>query len=116
MGEFIKLALASLGIGILTGILSSLMFKYFRFLTHSSITETLIIFIIAMLTYYISEALALSGMISLLTCGITMAHYTWYNLSPQGKTISSISVSTFGAAAEAVVFAYIGLCVFTYSK
>ena len=69
-----------------------------------------------MLTYFISEALELSGMISLLTCGITMAHYTWYNLSPQGKTISSISVSIFGAAAESVVFAYIGLCVFTYSK
>jgi len=116
MGEFIKLALASLGIGILTGVISSLMFKYMRFLTHSSITETLIIFIIAMLTYYVSEALELSGMISLLTCGICMAHYTWYNLSPQGKTISSVAVSIFGAAAESIVFAYIGLCVFTYSK
>jgi sodium/hydrogen exchanger-like protein 6/7/sodium/hydrogen exchanger 8 len=44
-----------------------------------------------------------------------MAHYTWYNLSPQGKTISSITVSVLGSAAEAIVFAYIGLCVFTYA-
>ena len=43
-----------------------------------------------------------------------MAHYTWYNLSPQGKTISSVSFDVFGAAAESFVFAYIGLCVFTY--
>lgn len=55
-------------------------------------------------------------MISLLTSGITMAHYTWYNLSPQGKTISSVSFSIFGAAAESFVFAYIGLCVFTYAN
>ena len=82
IGEFIKLALASLGIGILMGVVSSLLFKFCRFLTHSPITETLIIFILAMLTYFVSEALALSGMISLLTCGILMAHYTWYNLSP----------------------------------
>jgi NhaP-type Na+/H+ or K+/H+ antiporter len=53
-------------------------------------------------------------MISLLTCGVTQAHYTWYNLSPQGKTISSVSVSIFGAGAEGLVFAYIGLCLFTY--
>lgn len=44
-----------------------------------------------------------------------MAHYTWYNLSPQGKTISSVAVSIFGAASESIVFAYIGLCVFTYA-
>lgn len=44
-----------------------------------------------------------------------MAHYTWYNLSPQGKTISSITISIFGSAAESYVFAYIGLCTFTYT-
>jgi NhaP-type Na+/H+ or K+/H+ antiporter len=115
MGQFILLAIYSVSIGIIAGIFSSLLFKWFRFFTHSSITETLVIFIIAMVTYFISEAFELSGMISLLTCGVIMGHYTWYNLSPQGKTISSVSVSIFGAAAEAVVFAYIGLCVFTYS-
>lgn len=68
-----------------------------------------------MICYYISESLAFSGIISLLSCGIAMAHYTWYNLSPQGKTISSVSFSILGAIAESLVFAYIGLCVFTYS-
>jgi NhaP-type Na+/H+ or K+/H+ antiporter len=44
-----------------------------------------------------------------------MAHYTWYNLSPQGKTISSVAVSILGSAAESLVFSYIGLCTFTYA-
>ena len=115
MGQFFLLALESVLLGLFAGILSSLLFKWCRFLCHSSITETLIIFIIAMLTYFLSEASQLSGIISLLTCGITMAHYTWYNLSPQGKTISSVTVSVFGSAAEGIVFTYIGLCVFTYA-
>jgi len=113
--QFFILALSSVAIGLLFGVISALVFKWFRFLCHSSITETLIVFLLAMITYFISEALELSGIISMLTCGITMAHYTWYNLSPQGKTISSVTVSVFGSAAEALVFAYIGLCVFTYA-
>jgi NhaP-type Na+/H+ or K+/H+ antiporter len=44
-----------------------------------------------------------------------MAHYTWYNLSPQGKTISSITFSILGSAAESLTFSYIGLCTFTYA-
>lgn len=115
MGQFILLAIYSVGMGLLFGMGSSLLFKWSRFLAHSPITETMVILILAFLTYYTSEAAELSGMISLLTCGITMAHYTWYNLSPQGKTISSVGVSIFGAASESVVFAYIGLCVFTYA-
>jgi sodium/hydrogen exchanger-like protein 6/7/sodium/hydrogen exchanger 8 len=115
MGQFFLLAVYSIGIGIIFAVFSSLLFKWFRFLCHSSVTETLVIFLIALMTYYTSEAMELSGMISLLTGGIAMAHYTWYNLSPQGKTISSVAVSIFGSAAEAMVFAYMGLCICTYA-
>ena len=71
--------------------------------------------IIAFVMYFISEAQEFSGIITLLTCGIFMAHYTWYNLSPQGKTISSVAIGMLGSGAESVVFAYIGLCTFTYA-
>ena len=102
-------------IGLLAGIFSSVLFKHGRFLTHSAITETLLIVIIAFISYFISEASAQSGIITLLTCGITMAHYTWFNLSPQGKVVSSVVISITGTAAEAFVFAYMGLCTFTYA-
>jgi NhaP-type Na+/H+ or K+/H+ antiporter len=114
-GNFIKLALASLAFGLVGGVFSSLLFKYCRFLCHSPITETLLLLIIAFVTYFLSEAQEFSGIITLLTCGITMAHYTWYNLSPQGKTISSVAIGMLGSGAESVVFAYIGLCTFTYA-
>lgn len=44
-----------------------------------------------------------------------MAHFTWYNLSPQGKTVSSVTFSITGSAAESFVFAYLGLCTFSYA-
>jgi len=116
LGQFTLLALESIGIGLTGGVFSSLMFKHGRCLTHSPIVETIMLFLIAFGSYFLSEFFELSGIISLLTCGITMAHYTWYNLSPQGKTISSVTFSILGSAAEALVFSYIGLCVFTYSK
>ena len=68
-----------------------------------------------MLAYFIAEIFKQSGIISLLTCGIVMAHYTWFSLSPQGQTVSSVTFSIFGSAAESFVFAYLGLCCFTYS-
>lgn len=66
------------------------------------------------LSYFIAENNDGSSIISMLACGVTMAHYTWFNLSPQGKTISSVTFSILGSLAESVVFIYIGLCVFTY--
>ena len=38
-----------------------------------------------------------------------MGHYSWYNLSPQGKHVTSITFQTLGYFAEAIVFAFIGI-------
>jgi hypothetical protein len=51
----------------------------------------------------------MSGITSLLTCGIVQSHYTYYNLSPQGKTASLFIVTFMGTAAEAAVYSYIGI-------
>jgi len=69
----------------------------------------------AMFTYYISEILGQNGITSLITCALVMAHYTWYNLSPQGKHVTSIFFQTLGYGFEAFVFSYVGLSVMFYS-
>lgn len=61
---------------------SSLIMKQFRSLTRNPTAETMTIFIFGYLSYVISEMSNNSGIITLLTCGIIMSHYTWYNLSP----------------------------------
>lgn len=108
------LGVVSVLYGLLFGFLTSLMLKHCRFLTISAITETFIIFSMSMLAYFCSEltviaGIQMSGIISLLTCGIFQAHYTWYNLSPQGKNSTGVTFGFLGTAAEAAVYAYIGI-------
>ena len=90
--NFIKLGVVSILIGLLIGLLGSYSFKKFRFLTVSAIKETFLIFCYGYLAYSISDLCKMSGIISLLTAGVIMAHYGWYNLSPQGKHVSSVAV------------------------
>jgi NhaP-type Na+/H+ or K+/H+ antiporter len=56
IGNFILLAIYSLLIGIAFGVFSSILFKTFRPLSHSAVTETCVLFIIALVTYFCSEA------------------------------------------------------------
>mmetsp|Transcript_9362 Transcript_9362/g.14206 ORF Transcript_9362/g.14206 Transcript_9362/m.14206 type:complete len:419 (+) Transcript_9362:778-2034(+) len=76
----------------------------------------MMIFCFGYLSYVISEVAENSGIISLLTAGVVMAHYTWYNLSPQGKQSSFIVFQFLGYATEAFVFAYLGLTFFSYTN
>ena len=92
---------------------ASLLLKHLRFIAISSIKETIVIFCMGYMTYSVGELLHVSGIICLLACGITMAHYAWYNLSPQGKTISSANIQIIGFTLEAAVFAYLGLSFFS---
>ena len=78
------------------------------------VMECVILFGFAYVSYCLSEIVECSGIISLLTCGVIMGHYTWYNLSPQSKQISCVTFSILGYAVEAFVFAYIGLTFFSY--
>lgn len=43
-----------------------------------------------------------------------MAHYGWYNLSPQGQTSAGIVFQFIGFLAEGFVFSYLGLTFFSY--
>lgn len=111
---FLFLGLYSVLVGLLFGFFTSWLLKHVRFLTVSAITETFIIFGLSMMAYFLSEltvinGMQMSGIISLLTCGIVQAHYTWYNLSPQGKSSTGVTFGFLGTAAESFVYAYIGI-------
>ena len=63
----------------------------------------------AMISYFVSEAVEMSAIVSLLATSLIMSHYAWYNLSPQGKHVTSVTFQTLGFIAEAVVFGYVGI-------
>lgn len=82
IGNFLLLGFASLGIGLVFGLIGSYFFKIMRFLTVSAVKETLLIFCFGYMAYATGELAHMSGIIALLTSGVVMAHYAWYNLSP----------------------------------
>jgi len=114
VGEFLSLFAGSLAIGIIYALLASYILKKMRFISVSAVKETLLIFCFGYLAYATGELCHMSGIISLLTSGVIMAHYGWYNLSPQGKHVSCVAFQVIGFGFEAFVFAYLGLSFFSY--
>ena len=112
------LGVISILVGLAFGMITCLVFKHFRFMTITPIIETFLIFAFCMTAYFTSEMLIIagiqmSGIISLLTCGIFNAHYSYYNLSPQGKVATTLSFSFLGETCEAAVYAYVGISLYS---
>ena len=88
---FLKLGFFSIFIGLMFAILSAFVLKKFRFLTINPVIEVNLVFVFGYLAYCVTELFHFSGIISLLVSGIVMSKYSWYNLSPQAKQVTSIA-------------------------
>lgn len=98
--------------------MTSWLFKTFDMLRENAITETFLITALSMMAYFITEmtvimGINMSGIIALLTCGIVQSHYTYYNLSDQGKITSTLTSRFLGMTAEAGIYSYIGLSLYS---
>lgn len=110
--DFIYLLVMSVIIGVLFGLVITILFKKFTSFKGFPIRETSLMILVAYLSYHVSEVLNLSGIISLFVCGILMAHYTFHNISEESQKGTVLAFDTVGYLAEALVFAYLGLTVF----
>ena len=115
-GSFLYLCLFSTLVGILIGIVSAVIFKWCRVLTHSTIIECALVFSFGYISYIVADIIEVSGIVALLSCGIFMGQFTWYNLSPQAKQSTSVSFAVFGYIIEAFIFSYLGLTLFSYAS
>jgi len=111
--HFTIIFFGSIAIGILFSVMSALVFKYIDFRKHSSLEITLM-FIFSYLPYLISEALELSGILSILFCAVLNSQYTHHNLSEKSRSTASQTFHMFAYVAETLVFVYLGLAVFTF--
>lgn len=92
MGDFLKLFFMSIFVGVLFGFAAGYLTKRLRFIAKASaILESFILICFAMCSYFIAEIQQYSGIVTLLTTAIIMAHYAWHNLSPQGKHVTSVT-------------------------
>ena len=115
-GQFLLVAVGSIGIGIISGLLLTYLFKKLHYLTHSSATENCLILFFGLIAYSLSEIAHLSGVIAVLVAGIVMAHYSIYNLSSTGQISSGIFLATIALFAEAFIYIYLGVSSLQYNN
>jgi len=82
--NFINMFLTSCVIGILFGVISALTTKFTK-LTESPLLETSLVVLMSYSSFLVSEVIDASGIVAILLCGITQAHYTINNLSFEAR-------------------------------
>lgn len=77
LGMFVGIFLGSLLIGLLLGGISALVFKRMAlYRPENALVERALMFGFPYMAYFLAEGVRVSGIVSILFCGIAMAHYT----------------------------------------
>lgn len=95
-------------------LICSKIFQQSRFLSLNPVAEVTILYMFGIMSYVIAEILHMSGVITVLVCGICLAHFNFYNLSVTGQISTGIAFQTISFIAEAFVFIYLGISTMTY--
>jgi len=106
----------SLIIGAFFGIASSLVFKAMDMRHHGDLVfmQAALSFAFPWSAYFMSEALELSGIVTILFCGMIMAVYTRYNFHEEARKLTAGGYKCVAVVAETYVFVYLGMAVFTF--
>lgn len=108
--QFLYLFFGSILVGVVIGIVSALIFKWFRLNEHPTL-ETAMFFLWSYIPFVLCEALEMSGILGLLFLGMIMAHYTHFSLSDESKITTHQTFRTFSFIAENFCFVYLGISI-----
>lgn len=112
IGTFLIDFFGSLAIGVAVGIAAALGLKYTYVRRYPKIESCLIV-LIAYSTYFFSQAIKMSGIVSLLFCGITLKHYAYFNMSRRTQLTTKYLFQVLAQLSENFIFIYLGLSLFT---
>lgn len=115
VGIFLLVFLTSMALGVMFALGCSLLLKHSNVGRHSEI-ESCLVLLIAYTSYFFSNALTMSGIVSLLFCGITLKHYAYHNMSRRTQRTTKYMFSTLSSLAENFIFIYLGLSLFTQTQ
>ncbi|RAL60074.1 hypothetical protein DID88_000700 [Monilinia fructigena] len=112
IGIFLAVFFGSLIIGIVIGIATALGLKY-TYVRRFPKIESCLIVLIAYASYFFSNGLHMSGIVTLLFCGITLKHYAYYNMSRRTQLTTKYLFQVLAQLSENFIFIYLGLSLFT---
>ncbi|KAH0319722.1 sodium/hydrogen exchanger, partial [Aureobasidium melanogenum] len=112
IGVFLLVFFGSLMIGLVVGIGTSLLLKYTLVRRFPKIESCLVV-LIAYACYFFSNAIHMSGIVSLLFCGICMKHYAYHNMSRRTQLTTKFIFQVMAQLSENFIFIYLGLSLFT---
>ena len=72
-------------------------------------------FIMPWLTFLIGEVLGLSGIVAIIFCGVSMAHYGRSNLSSSSEVTIHNMYHAVGSFCENLIFVFIGIGLFGFN-
>ncbi|CDO56076.1 similar to Saccharomyces cerevisiae YDR456W NHX1 Na+/H+ and K+/H+ exchanger [Geotrichum candidum] len=112
VGMFLMTFTISLLIGTIVGILTALLLKHSHIRRFPQI-ESCLVLLFAYAAYFFSNGCHMSGIVSLLFCGITLKHYAYYNMSRRTQIAVKYIFQLLAQLSENFIFIYLGLSLFT---
>ncbi|KAM8849055.1 sodium/hydrogen exchanger 6a [Synchiropus picturatus] len=114
-GMFLGVFSGSFSLGVATGVVTALVTKFTK-LRDFQLLETALFFLMSWSTFLLAEACGFTGVVAVLFCGITQAHYTFNNLSPESQDRTKQLFELLNFLAENFIFSYMGLTLFTFQN
>lgn len=113
LGSFVGIFAGAFAIGAFIGCLTAVITKFTK-IRDFPLLETALFFLMSYSTFQAAEAAGLTGIVAVLFCGITQAHYTFNNLSLESKQRTKQLFELTNFLAENFVFLYVGVSIFTF--
>eukprot|EP01006_Ploeotia_vitrea_P040619 TRINITY_DN66440_c12_g6_i1.p1 TRINITY_DN66440_c12_g6~~TRINITY_DN66440_c12_g6_i1.p1 ORF type:complete len:618 (+),score=100.30 TRINITY_DN66440_c12_g6_i1:268-1854(+) len=116
--SFAIIFMGSFAVGMAFALLSALIFKNTSMYNDPEFLflELTLLCTFPYMAFMLAEGLHFSGIVSILFCGIGMAHYTYNNLSKEAKHTSRSLFKVLASLAETFVFVYLGLAMFSFEQ
>lgn len=110
--DFFNLSIRSILMGACVGLLVSWTLKVFN-LTYDPVKECTIMLTFAYLSYLVAEQSSLSGIISMFSCGLFMAHYAYWNISKKARHGTELAVCSIANINQSFLYIYMGLSAYS---
>ncbi|CAN0411340.1 unnamed protein product, partial [Ectocarpus sp. 8 AP-2014] len=111
LAQALYILVSAAGVGMGSGLMISKLLKSLDTLKSSPVRQVAILMLGGYLSFSLSEALDLSGILAVFFCGLTLSHYAWHSLGENAQVASKITSETISMIAEAYCFVAIGLSV-----